>query len=66
MLKDEIDDYYKIPERIKQLKRSSIVNAARLALKAENPWAIGFYGAAHKVDIANLEQILAKSYSLYK
>jgi predicted Zn-dependent peptidase len=64
MLKDKIDDYYKIPDRIKQLRVQSLVNAAQKALEDKNSWGIGFYGATHKIDAEELKKILARAYRL--
>lgn len=64
MLEDKIDDYYKIPDRIKQLRVRSIVNAAQKALEENNAWGIGFYGAIHKINPEDLKKILTRTYRL--
>lgn len=64
MLKDKIDDYYKIPNRIKQLRVQSLINAAQKALEGSNFWGVGFYGATHKISTKDLKKILAKTYRL--
>lgn len=58
---DEIEDYFKVPERIKALQRKDIVDAANKTLGANVPWGLGFYGATHKIDPNELYKIVLDS-----
>jgi predicted Zn-dependent peptidase len=59
---DEVEEYNKIPERIKAITCQQIIRCARICLDSKNAWGVGFYGETNKIDPEKLHQVLAKSY----
>jgi predicted Zn-dependent peptidase len=59
---DEVDEYDKVPERVKAITCQQIIKTARLSLDAKNPWGVGFYGATNKIDPDSLQKILGSAY----
>lgn len=55
---EAIDDYYRVPERIKAVTKSAIVDAANVMF-SQNLWAFGALGSAPKEFIDQLHQQLA-------
>lgn len=51
---DQIDDYYKVPERIKAITKDGIVDVSR-ALFTDNVWGIGTLGNASQAFVARLQ-----------
>lgn len=58
---DRIEDYSKVPDRIKILQRRDIIDAANKTLAKDVPWAMGFYGATNKIKSDELYQIFQES-----
>ena len=55
---DEIDDYYKMPERIKAVSRNRIVSITQ-AMFHDNTWGIGVLGSSGKDFCAQLQDHIA-------
>jgi predicted Zn-dependent peptidase len=58
---DRIEEYAKVPDRIKALQRSDIIEAANKSLLSCVPWGLGFYGAVNKIDSDKLYHLIMNS-----
>lgn len=57
-----VEDYDKVPERIRAITCQQVIKNARLCLRSDNAWGVGFYGATNKIDSDALHKILAGAY----
>ena len=55
-------NYFEIPKRIESLKKDDVISAAKLCLRANNPWALGFYGATKGIKPVKLQNKLSEAY----
>ncbi len=61
--KDEIEEYFKIPERINSVSLNSIINAAKEVLSLDNKWGLGFSSANGKVKADKLYKQVSSIFS---
>ena len=62
IFKDEIENYFEIPNRIESLKKDDVIKAAKICLDNDNPWALGFYGATKSIKSGKLHKKLSEAY----